>query len=86
MGLTPLRKGGTLRVIGWARRPRKIDELYSILETTRDDELLALMTWHPVGAPIAWAEFGRRRFGVLFGLEPGSAMPIVFPPAFDTAS
>jgi hypothetical protein len=70
------RAGGTLQVIVWARLPRGAVELFNILETTRDDELVSLMT--AVGGPsgrIAWAEYGRRKWGVDYGIEDRNAKP-----------
>lgn len=72
------RRGGALRLLSWARIPRQAKELYDILAETRDDELIMLMT--RVGGPgghIAWAEYGRRRYGTTFGIESGQARPIV---------
>jgi hypothetical protein len=62
--------------MGWARKPRGAEELFAILSDTRDDELVALMT--QIGGPgarIAWAEYGRRKFGVPYGIEAGQAIP-----------
>ena len=70
------RKGGTMRVIYWARNPRGAEMLYGILSETRDDELVSLMT--AVGGPsgrIAWAEYGRRKYGVPYGVQGGCPTP-----------
>lgn len=72
-----MRRGGLLVVMGWARKPRGAEELFTILSETRDDELVALMT--QIGGPgarIAWAEYGRRKWGVAFGIEDGNAEPL----------
>lgn len=71
------RSGGALLVIGWSRMPRKAARLFEILEQTRDDELELLM--RVIGGPgghIAWAEYGRRKYGVHFGIENGVATPL----------
>jgi hypothetical protein len=63
-------------VICWAHSPRGAEALYGILAGTRDDELELLMT--AVGGPsgrIAWAEYGRRKYGVPYGIEAGHATP-----------
>lgn len=70
------RRGGALFVIWWAQHPRGAVKLYDILAETRDDELVTLMT--KVGGPsgqIAWAEYGRRKYGVPYGIESGRAEP-----------
>jgi hypothetical protein len=70
------RRGGALRVMGWARFPKTAERLFAILEDTRNDELVLLMT--KVGGAsghIAWAEFGRRHFKVAFGIEGGNPVP-----------
>lgn len=72
------RPGGGLLLIHWARSPGKADRLFEILRQTRDDELEMLM--RAVGGPsghIAWAEYGRRKYGITFGIEDGIAVPYV---------
>ncbi len=74
------RRGGTVRVIGWAHQPGKAEQLLEMLSDTRDDELVALMV--SVGGPsghIAWAEFGKRRYGVEYGIEAGRSRPLSLP-------
>ncbi len=69
-------QGGGLLLIHWARRPGKADRLFQILKQTRDEELEMLM--RAVGGPsghLAWAEYGRRKFGVVFGIEDCIAIP-----------
>ncbi len=84
--MTTPREGGTLKLLSWAMRPRTAGELFRILAATRDDELMALLQRKNVGSRIAWAELGRRRFGVVFGVESYVREPVVFPPAFELPS
>ena len=69
-------QGAGLLLINWARSPGKANRLFEILAQTRDDELEMLM--RAIGGPsghLAWAEYGRRRFGVEFGVQDGVAFP-----------
>lgn len=78
------RKGGALPVICWAHMPRSASELFAILKTTRDDELVLLMT--RVGGSsgrIAWAEFGQRKYGIAYGIASYSAQTIVLQKGVD---
>ena len=69
------RRGGVLAVIGWARWPRRALDLFQILASTTDAELVVLM--EVIGGPagrIAWAEFGARRYAVTYGIEDRSVV------------
>lgn len=69
-------KGGVLVLIGWSRYPRSADKLFEIMKHTEDEELVCLMT--AVGGTsgrLAWAEYGRRKWGVPYGIQDGCAVP-----------
>ena len=75
-------QGGVMQVVTWARFPRSSLDLFEVLADTRDDELLELM--HTVGGPsgqIAWAEWGRRKYGIPFAVQQGVALPHPYVPS-----
>lgn len=76
-----MEQGGGIALMGWVYWPKSVPELFSILETTRDDELVDLMLLvGGKGGHIAWAEYGRRLFGVPFAMENGNPVPFIRAP------
>lgn len=75
--MTEKRVGGVLPLIAWAKWPASAITLFQILADTRDEELELLMRSTKPGAHIAWAEWGRRKFGTEYGIQDGVAVPQV---------
>ncbi len=79
-----LNTGGAVKVLGWSYWPRSAMKLYEHLETTTDEELIVLMT--KIGGAagrIAWAEWGKRKFGVAYGIMDGCSEPLTRLPCTD---
>jgi hypothetical protein len=69
------RRGGALRLIGWAHFPRTAAEVFEMLGDTTDEELIELMKRGGPAGRIAWAEYGKRRWNIEFGLEDRNPEP-----------
>lgn len=76
------RAGGVVNLVLWSRLPRSVSELYVILEDTKDEELVEVMTvLEGPGSQLAWAEYGRRKYGVPFAVQEGEARPYHYTPS-----
>ena len=76
------RVGGEYALITWVHFPRSTEELFAILEDTKDEELLLLM--REVGGlsgQLAWAEWGRRKYGIAFAMHKNQAVPTPYTPS-----
>lgn len=69
------RGGGALRLVGWAHFPRAAAEAFEMLRDTTDDELIILMKAGGAAGRIAWAEYGKRKWNIEFGIEDRNPEP-----------
>lgn len=77
--------GGSLAVLAWSTFPRSLKMLWEIMDRTPDADLERLSrTVRGPGGKLAWAELGRRRYGVAYAVAAGDPNPFIRDPCSHT--